>query len=278
MEELKEALERRFAQGCSIRDRGDSMQVSLPLHDRSGDFVRVRVRSTEAGVLIDDAGAIAHLLFALDDDGPKGTRAYRFFEEAVSSYGLTPHADGRLQLVTGSDPDAAAGGVLYFAKIVLSLDALLVNILRDGAVSNAVPGRRIVSEITRELRKRNLLQRMDRRWAARGTNNPEWKVHYAYGGASSDSRRVLIVGVDLAVKDPIRNAAHVIALALDVKSPQHDLRVAYSAYGRNGPSAYAADLIRGHGVGLLTPFDLADKEQHQGFFDAVADDLGAELR
>ena len=255
------------------------MYVSLPLHDRSGDFLKVRVQDTDGGVVVDDAGAISHTLFALDDDGPRGTRAYRFLEEAVTSYGLTPCEDGRLQLATQANPNAAAGNVLYFAKIVLSLDALLVNILHDGAVSDTVVGRRIVGEITRELRHRHLLDRMERRWVAEGEYNPDWTVDLSYERASEEAKRVLIVGADLAVKNPLRRAEHVLTLALDVKSPSRELRVAYSTYGRNGTAARAADLIREQGVAhdLLIPFDMADGKQWSNFFSAADADLGTPL-
>ena len=280
---LATAIRHRVESGFDVREEEDSLWVSLPLHDRSGDPMAVRLRDTGSEILIDDEGVIAHLLVSLGDAGSRG---YRLLQTTANAYGLEINSDTGLVEMSAvpDDPDVAARAALHFAKVVLSLDTILSEMLQRGQEARSKLGQRVVGTISKELKARKKLRHMERFATVSGSIVDRWKVDYSYKPlAILENELVMIVGVDIGVAEPLSKAEHVLSLAMDVKGahPDYLLRVAYdgkeNGVGKNGART-AVRMMREHGADLLSTFDLGDVGERKKFYEHVDEELAPALK
>lgn len=103
-----------------IRTNGYEHLVQMPFYDSTGDPIRVTMHVEEDNtVRMDDAGAVAGLLFSLGQDG-EHTPAFKLVTDLARAHGLEIDFDEGL-LTVSAEPDQITETLVGLTKVVITI-------------------------------------------------------------------------------------------------------------------------------------------------------------
>ena len=247
----------------------------VPFGDQHGDPLWFSIGCQNDEVTIDDGGAVAGLLFSLDQD-EQGAPAYELLLSLARRHGLVVDYD--LGLVRRSCPlDRVADTLPLFTRIVLALLTAAPHLEKKSRRQRSL-GRRLRSRIRDHYKEMEVLHLVGRNGYMRGSAMHHWPTDFHWQMYAEESPHdVFVVAADLGTKDPIRKAERVSTLALDTISDRrnHDLRVVIDTQDLFRDEAFVAvNIIRQQGDYLdYKVFDYSDATDRTVFYAQAGKEL-----
>ena len=241
-----------------------------------GDPLWLVIRCDDEGMTIDDRGAVAGLLFSLDQD-EQHAPAFRLLSSLAQWSNFTIDYDEGVMRGNCSF-DSVANVLPNFIKIVQTILVAAPHSEKKTRPRRRSLGPRLRRRIYDYCKEKDILDRIDRRSYIRGSAKQEWPTDFHWRKFSNRSRRnVFVLTTDLGIQDPMRKAERVSILALDTRHGRasHDLRVVIDSEDFNGDEAVvAANLIREQGQELhYTVFDYSNSEDRKSFLTQADSEL-----
>jgi hypothetical protein len=209
--------------------------VRLPFTDSMGDPIEMSITLTPGGLILDDLGHTAGLLFDLAQHGEEAP-GHILVKNLADAYQVTIDYD-RGVLSRAADLITDASAIVDFIKVLVSAQTVLPEIQRRKG--RRLGGSRLHTRLGREIQLLLFPEYVQRQAVVAGKHET-WLVDYKYVSRKGDEVvDILLVTADLRVQDPREKAEHVLTLAVDVlEAPNKpDLRVVYDLDGDGDSSA-----------------------------------------
>ena len=263
--------------------------ISTPFLDASGDNLLVRVRKSDGGYVVDDGGYISHMTEYVQPTSRSIRRVNEILRDTPSIFGMSLNRDeGTIYMRC---PDNEIGGaVLKVIQAVIALDGSLSHVAvestKDQSRSRTSLGPRVATKIVNSIKpilNQNLAQR---NVIVNGQAVEDWKVDLRYQPkilTDMDKIRhpsitsVVVIAVDLAIKEPIHKASEAMARAIDIKGAHEDyeIRVALDTHQQNGTVLAAKGLLEKHQDNKFRVFDLGKPGYLAQFTNQIHLEVGA---
>ncbi len=270
-----------------IDEKASKAIFVLPLKDNLGDNFIIRIGENKEHFVLDDAGMIQNTLFAINEI-IGGVRAGRLVSVLVRSF------DARLDKVEGvielgSRYDEIVPKLLHFAKLLVTIDTMLVEIGKEEKAL-ARPYRQSLGPRASQRMRKSLkplidVKKVNHRVSVDGLTVSDWMVDFAYKPITrrlaTDVEMVILISVDLAVVDPVMKATYAYSRAMDIKAA-HDkyaIRIAYDTHGQNSASASGANFLNEHQIRdkAYTAIDLSKAINYTNLVETVNRETGMPL-
>lgn len=260
--DLLELLRSQILENMSVNSLNGGFLVRLPFSDCMGDPIEMSVIPAPGGLILDDLGHTAGLLFDLAQHG-EDAPGHLLIKNLAEAYGLTMDYDcgilsQRVSLVTDSSK------ILDFVKVLVSVQTTMSEMQRRKRAGRRE--KRLRTRLGQEIQLLLLPKHVQRDVEVAGKHET-WVIDYKYiHRKGEEAVDILIVTTDLRLREPRQKAEHVLTLAIDILEMQRkpDLRVVYDIDGNGTASAAqrAADLIVDyqHRIGYRA-YNYTDSEQ-----------------
>lgn len=238
--DIKKMLEDELTSRLKIFPVDEGYRVELPFKDSLGDPIEILLTLTSDGIIFDDLGHTASLLFHLGQHREEAV-GHLLTRNLTDAYALTMDYDqGLLSMKISMDDDKSQ--ILDFIKVLVSSLTVLPEMKRRKRERRG--GKRLDARLRRDIQHLNLTEYVHRQQEVSGRYEI-WTVDYKYVCRPfGESQDILIVAADLHGQEPRLKAEHIITLAndiLDVRE-KRQLRVVYDANG-NMPTEAAQRAI-----------------------------------
>lgn len=271
----------------SIDETSDSCVFVLPFKDSMGDNFVIRLKEREEYFVLDDAGMTQNMLFMIAET-VGGVRAGRLVHGLFSSFGAhSDQAEGVVELK--SRYDEVIPKLLHFTKLLLTLDTMLVEIVKEERKAEKPQrqslGPRASQKLRKSLKPLIKVDKISHRFIVDGLSIPDWMVDFAYKPVfeplAHTVELVVLITVDLAVLDPILKSAHAFSRAVDIKAmhANYDIRVAFDRHRQNSSSLNAANFLTQHQIGTraYTAIDISEQPRFGEFVNQINRETGMPL-
>jgi hypothetical protein len=185
---------------------------------------------------------------------------------------------------------------MHFAQTVAACIAVLPTILsqEEQTVSSGQSlGPRLATDLYRQMNswvkqsprghREQILRRIKRSHLVEGLANPKWKVDFFYEPllripAQTPAPPVVLITVDLGVKEPLFKAEHAVTMSRDIalKTKEHDVRLAFAGNGRRDESLVAKNVIKSLSDNVYRYFDLDEPEEKRAFTTQIRSEIVGE--
>ena len=228
-QDIQTLLTTEFISNLKVFPLNGGFKVELPFKDPLGDPIEILVTLTEDGLVLDDLGHTASLLFHLGQH-KKEAPGHLLIRNLTDAYALTMDYDqGLLSLKVSPYDDKSQ--ILDYIKVLVAAQIVVPEMKRRKRERRG--GKRLDARIRREIQLLSLARYVQRQQEVPGRYEI-WTVDYRYFCRTFDNPEdVLLVVADLRGREPRLKAEHVITLAndiLDVSEKRH-LRIVYDANG-----------------------------------------------
>lgn len=278
--ELDRIVYKAFAHSVHLSPVSDEeWEFSVPYGDQRGDPLLFSIRCEDGMVTMDDGGAIAGLLFSMDQD-VEGTPAFDLLASLAKRHKLLlDYDDGFVKRVCRLDEVADA--LPMFTRVVLTA------LTASPHVENKLSARRTHSSRNK---LRQLVLSSYREWElddyvriggqipGKSQDNP-WKAdfHYPKSNVLDAPQSVYIVTTDLEIGKPLDKAHKVSSLALNTRDMRahDDLRIViHTGIADKKATFQAASLIREHEATLnYNVFDFTHESDRMQFMEIAQEEL-----
>ena len=251
-------------------------EFPVPFGDQHGDPLWFSIGFDEDEVTIDDGGAIAGLLFSMDQD-EQHTPAFRLLSSLAQRYSMVIDYD--LGVVRRHCPlESVANVIPGFVKVVQAVLIAAPHLPKKPRTRRTSIGVRLRSRIRDYCKEMDVLNRISRNSYIQGSAVRQWPTDFHWQRFSEDSpHNIFVLTADLGTQDPIRKAGRVSTLALDTRSARvsHDLRIVIDSQDFvRDEASMAATIIREQGQLLdYKVFDYSDSEDRDQFFAQASNEL-----
>ncbi len=266
---------------------GEGCYVASPFLDSSGDRLSLHVVEQNGKCIIDDGGYIAQSLERIAERTAAERRSQSLLRSAAEMFGAVLNtSEGVIQIECARSQTGRAATT--FMQLLLYLDssvaALTTESEREPVNVRPSIGIRVASKIARSIRPA-VSKRVQRGATVGGLAYDSWQVDFFYtpvvrtglSAKNNGVHPVVVIGVDLAVKEPLNRASDALARAIDIHGghPSYAIRMALDTHGQNGPVASAGKLLREYQGEVYGTFDLNDRANFALFARTINAELGA---
>lgn len=283
-EGLKTTLRRRLT-AYEFHETESGCYLTTPFLDPSGDALAVRIQESPTHCVMDDSGYVAHVMSRVAPNTAALRQAESLLRGLVGSFGATlNHDDGTVQLVSAQD--RVTESIVRFIQLFIALDTVVGQLSFEGerqaARQRPTLGPRASTKIAKEIKPaldQNLIQR---RAIVDGKAYSAWPVDFIYEPRKKlpieGVSRVVVLGVDLAVQEPLLRASDAFMRVVDIKSAHqdYDIRVAVDPHGKNGMVDAAKKLLLEHQLDTkaYSVFDLGDRTRFADLTSQIRYEVG----
>lgn len=245
-QDIADLFTSQFLSNLKVFPLNGGFRVELPFKDPLGDPIEISVMPTPGGLIFDDLGHTASLLFHLRQHS-KEAPGHLLTRNLTDAYALTmDYNQGLLSLRLSLKEDPSQ--LLDFVKVLISTQTVLPEMQRRKRGRRG--GKRLDARLRREIHYLSIPEYVQRQEEVSGRYEV-WTVDYKYVSRMiGDPVNVLIVAADLRGREPRLKAEHVVTLANDVLGvdDKRNLRVVYDVDGNASHEAAqrAAAMIRGY--------------------------------
>ncbi len=262
--EFGDKLRRYLQDNIEVVQLRNGVLVTFPFQGAEGDRIEIALTRTDHGLVVDDLGHTAGLLFAINEHA-RDAAGHSLVKSLSGEYRITMDYDyGLLARKLASWDDIE--GVLEFLQVVVSAQTTVPCLHRRSESKKR--GSRLGAQLGRDIRPLRWRGQVQRLVEVPGLRD-SWLVEYKYAKkAGSRSEEICIVASDLTVVQPKQKAEHVLALATDLlrASERPELRIVYGLNG-HGPGTQpqrAAALIEGYQSEIgYQSFNYSNQEQRE---------------
>lgn len=249
-------------------------KVQLPFKDALGDHIAILVTPTPEGIILDDLGHTASLMFHLSqykEDAP----GHVLIRNLTDAYAITMDYDQGLLTQALSLQDDPSD-ILSFIKVLISAQTVMPELQRRKRERRG--GRRLDVRLRREIHHLSLQDYVRRQDEVLGRYE-SWVVDYTYvRRVVSAQVDVLIVTADLRGRDPRRKAEHVLTLASDILdvADRRLLRIVYDVdnNGSQEAASRAANMIIGNQDKIgYKAYNFSDSKQRSSLISVTHQEL-----
>ena len=276
--ELSQTISEVFGLRIDLTTVGDNQwEFSAPFGDQHGDPLWLSVGCRGDEVTMDDGGAVAGLLFSLDQD-EEGSPAFELMDSLTRRHNLVIDYD--LGVIRRSCPlDKVADTLPVFTRVVLTILTASPHLEKRRRRRRSL-GRRLRSRIRDSYKDWGIDHYVDQRSQIPGCVMSRWPADFHWQLGSEDRpQNVFVLAADLNIQDPLSKAHKVSSIALDTVDARarDDLRIVIDTHEGEHEVSQAARLIRQYESSLkYTVFDFADNSQRSSFFDQATTELLSE--
>ncbi|NQT71299.1 MAG: hypothetical protein HQ553_00845 [Chloroflexi bacterium] len=273
-QDLLKLITSQFISNLKVVSLNGGFKVELPFKDPLGDPIEILVTPTNDGLLFDDLGHTASLLFHLRQHREESP-GHLLTRNLTDAYALTMDYDqGLLSVKLSFEEDTSQ--LLDFIKVLISAQTVLPEIQRRKRERRG--GKRLDARLRQEIQQLSLAEYVMRQEEVSGKYEV-WTVDYKYVSRTlGEPEDVLIVAADLHGREPRLKAEHVITLAndvLEVDETRH-LRVVYDVNGNSThePAQRAAAMIQAYQDKIgYQAYDFGDSRQKQALASLTHQEL-----
>lgn len=226
----------------------------LPFKDNLGDNFVIRLKQNDAHYILDDGGVTRNTLLIMAET-VGGVKSSKLVAALLRSFDAHfNRAEGLIELVSGFDKIIPE--ILHFAKLLVTLDTMLVEITKEerevAKPQRQSLGPRASQRIRKSLNPLIRMGKVSHRFIVDGLTVPDWMVDFAYEPKLEPIAQlvelVVLITVDLAVLDPVLKATYAFSRAVDIKSAhaKYDVKIAFDRHGQNSTSLNAANFLVEH--------------------------------
>ena len=248
--------------------------VRVPFADQFGDPITISVSKHDNEIRIDDAGAVAGMMFSLGEH-MQDTPTFRLMQALADSYELwIDHDEGLLhcQMASEAFPETLSD----FAKVVLTLLTASPYLARRSRPQYRM-GPRLKKRITDGYKEKRIIDLVAQRPHIPGDIVEHWPADFRWSlPYEPEAANVFVLAADLKVRDPLERAQKVSAIALDTQNARDrdELRVVIDTDGAEPAGCTAAEFILYHRDTLnYEVFDFGKDVERHNFFDRAVDEL-----
>ena len=260
-----------------VRVDENQWEFPVPYGDHHGEPLWFSISYEGNRVAIDDGGAVAGLLFSLEQD-EEGEPALELLSSLAQRYELL--ADYDLGLVRGTcSLDEVPNVLPAFTRVVLTL-LTASPFLGTKSRRRRLMGPRLRSRVQAEYKDLGIASYVERRVQIPGRAVAHWQTDFRWQlDLGERYRNVFVLTTDLDILDPIGKANNVSGLALDTMAARErdELRIVIDTKEAGSDALQAADLIRQQESILnYDVYDFAVSSQRNSFLDLAEQEVWSE--
>lgn len=272
-----------------VLEQEDGCYIVTPFLDASGDNIIIRVRQNGNEFLVDDAGFISRLTAYIQPSSAFVRRMNEALRGISDLYGATLDLNEG-NVLFSCEESQLSNTVMRAMQAIIALDGnlgfLSVQSTKRPPHTRTSLGPRVATKIAKSIRPILRQQLAHKGAIVSGQAVEDWRVDLLYEprtfATRSHSRSalissVVIIALDIAVKEPISKAGDALVRAWDIKGAHQDyeVRVAIDSHGQNGLVAAAKNLLEKHHDNKFLVYDLATTDKLIEFTNQIHADLGA---
>jgi hypothetical protein len=264
--------------------------ITLPFRDSFGDRFTVRLKQENGYVVLDDGGITDNTVFTIRETvGDK--RAQQIVNSLLRGFGAVRNPEeGVVEYKIRHEQ--AEEHILHFAKLLFTLDTMLVQLLSEEKEKQREKpqrlslGPRASQKLRKSLSPLIRERKVDYRQYVDGRTIPDWLVDFTYKPSlrplSETCELVAVITVDLAVEDPIQKSSYAYTRAVDIKAQHanYEIRVAYDTHGQNTTSSLAANFLKEYALYSQSyeAVDMSPVADFNTLLDQISRELELRLR
>lgn len=294
--DLRDALAKYINDLVGGYEEGQTCVLTVPWIDSLGEPLRIVVTQHGDSAVVDDDGTI---FFATGRLGISSEPRHRAIEEFTSDFlavhGLTWNKEDQVAEMV-IDAGHLTRSLMNFGQTVgacLATLPVIVQQQQETPSDGRSLGPRLATKINRQFvtwikqypegRRREILRRVKRRQPIEGVANPRWMVDFFYEPllrtpAEAQEPPVVLITVDLGVKEPLFKAEHAVTMSRDIVLTGHEytVRLAFAGDGRNGDSKTAREIIKILSKDTYLYYDLDDSNVNRSFINMLRSEVVGE--
>ena len=277
---LDKIVRKAFAHSVHLSPiRDDEWEFSVPYGDQRGDPLLFSIRCQDDMVAMDDGGAIAGLLFSMDQD-VEGTPAFDLLASLAERHKLLlDYDEGFVKRVCRLDEVAEV--LPMFTRVVLTVLTASPHVGSKSSSRRSYSSRNKLRQLVlSSYREWKLDSYVFRGGQIRGkSQDNQWKTdfHYPKSNGYGIRQSVYVVTTDLENGNPLSKAHKVSSLALDTRNARahDDLRIViHTGIADKKATFRAASLIREHEATLnYNVFDFTHESDRMQFMEIAQEEL-----